>query len=68
MENNNKKNSEPNAQNVQKAGSGYNPGNRDFQRTEEDIDDVSESEKEELEKRKQRTHEASTKPDKNHIG
>lgn len=68
MENSNKKNSEPNAQNVKKESAGYNPTNRDFQRTEEDIDDVSKSEKEELEKRKQRTHEASTKPDKNHVG
>ncbi|HEX5154323.1 MAG TPA: hypothetical protein VFW07_22905 [Parafilimonas sp.] len=46
----------------------YNPGDRDFQRTEEDIDNVSKSEKEELERRKQRIHEGSTKPDKNHIG
>ena len=68
MENKDNKNSEPNPQNVQKASAGYNPGNRDFQRTEEDIDDVSKSEKEELEKRKQRTHEASTKPDKDHVG
>jgi len=46
----------------------YDPKNRDFQRTEEDIDDISRSEKEELEKRKQRIHKASTTPDKNHIG
>jgi len=65
MENTKNKNSAPDAQN---ANADYNPGNRDFQRTEEDIDDVSKSEKEELEKRKQRTHEASSKPDKNHIG
>jgi hypothetical protein len=45
-----------------------NPKNRDFQRTEEDIDDVLKSEKEELEKRKKRTHEGSSKPDKDHIG
>jgi len=45
----------------------YNPADRDFQRTEDEIDDVSKSEKEELEKRKQRIHEGSTKPDKNHI-
>jgi hypothetical protein len=68
MENNNKQNSEPDAQNVQEANKGYNPGDRDFQRTEEDIDDVSKSEKEELEKRKQRTHEGSTQPDKDNIG
>ena len=66
MENNNKKNSEPTAENIQE-NANYNPANRDFQRTEEDIDNVSKSE-EELEKRKQRTHEASTKPDKDHIG
>ena len=65
MEDNNKQNSQPKAQGANK---GYDPTDRDFQRTEEDIDDVSKSEKEELEKRKQRTHEASTKPDKNHIG
>ena len=45
-----------------------NPKDRDFQRTEEDIDDVSKSEKEELERRKERVHEGSTKPDKNHVG
>jgi len=44
-----------------------NPKNRDFQRTEEDIDDVSKSEKEELEKRKERVHQGSTKPDKDHV-
>jgi len=67
MENNNKKNSEPTPENIQE-NANYNPANRDFQRTEEETDDVSKSEKEELEKRKQRTHEASTKPDKDHIG
>jgi hypothetical protein len=46
----------------------YNPANRDFQRTEEDLDDVSKSEKEELEKRKERVHDASTTPDKDHVG
>ena len=30
----------------------YNPADRDFQRTEDEIDDVSKSEKEELERRK----------------
>ena len=65
MEDNKKQNSQPKTQNANKD---YDPTNRDFQRTEEDIDDVSKSEKEELERRKQRTHEASTKPDKNHIG
>jgi hypothetical protein len=68
MEDNKKKNSEPTAENINAASKNSNPANRDFQRTEEDIDDVSKSEKEELEKRKQRTHEASSTPDKNHIG
>ena len=67
MQDNNKQNSEPTPENVQE-NADYNPGNRDFQRTEEDLDNVSKSEKEVLEKRKQRTHDASTKPDKNHIG
>ncbi|MBV9960801.1 MAG: hypothetical protein JO072_01025 [Parafilimonas sp.] len=67
MENDKKQNSEPTSENVN-ANANYNPANRDFQRTEEDIDNVSNSEKEELELRKQRTHEASTTPDKNHIG
>ena len=65
MKNNKKQNSQPK---VQSANQDYDPTNRDFQRTEEDIDDISKSEKEELERRKQRTHEASSKPDKNHIG
>jgi hypothetical protein len=68
MENNKKTNSEPTAENIKKANTGYNAKNRDFQRTEEDIDNVSKSEEEELRKRKQRTHQASTTPDKNHIG
>ena len=63
----NKSKSEPTAKNI-KANTGYNPTDRDFQRTEEDIDDVSKSEKEALEERKKRTHVASSKPDKNHIG
>lgn len=58
------KNKKPEEQNAMQ---GYNPANRDFQRTEKDLDEVSKSEKEELEKRKQRTHEATTKPDKDHI-
>jgi hypothetical protein len=32
---------------------GYNPKDRDFQRTEEDLDDVSKSEKETLEEEKE---------------
>ena len=43
---------------------GYNPANRDFQRTEDDLDNVSKSEKDELERRKKRTAKASTKPNK----
>jgi hypothetical protein len=68
MENNKKTNSEPTAENIKKANAGYNAKNRDFQRTEKDVDNVSKSEEEELRKRKQRTHQASTTPDKNHIG
>ena len=62
MENNKNKTEDQNP------ASDFNPANRDFQRTEEDIDDVSKSEKEELEKRKERIHEASTTPNKNRIG
>jgi hypothetical protein len=63
MENNNNKKNED-----QNPIKNYDPSDRDFERTEEDIDDVSKSEKEELERRKQRIHEGSTKPDKNNIG
>jgi hypothetical protein len=62
-----KKNSKPTAENIE-ANANYNPANINFQRTEKDIDEISGSEKKELEKRKQRTHDASTKPDKEHIG
>jgi len=65
MENKDKKTSEPEAQDINENN---NPANRDFQRAEEDLDDVSKSEKEELEKRKERVHKASTTPDKNHVG
>ena len=65
MEENKKQNGQRNTQN---ANQGYDPTDRDFQRTEGDTDDVAKSEKEELEKRKQRTHEASSKPDRNHVG
>ncbi|MEP6684424.1 MAG: hypothetical protein ABJA35_14240 [Parafilimonas sp.] len=68
MEDNNKKNSEPTPENIKENNANYNPANRDFQRTEEDIDDVSKSEEEELRIRKQRTHQGSTTPDKNHVG
>jgi hypothetical protein len=67
MEDNKKTNSEPTPENIRE-NANYHPANRDFQRTEEDVDNVSKSEEEELRKRKQRTHQASTTPDKNHIG
>ncbi len=42
--------------------------NPDFQKKgEESADDLLQSGKSELEKRKERTHNGSTKPDKNHI-
>lgn len=44
-----------------------NPTARDFQRTENDIDSVSESEREQLNK-EERTELANTKPDKEHVG
>ena len=65
MKKDNDKNSNAKAQ---QSDADYNPANRDFQRTEEDLDNVSKSEKEELEKRKQRIHEARSTPDKNHVG
>lgn len=66
MENNKDKNSEPTPENI-KANANYNPKDRDFQRTENDIDNVSKSEKEELEKRKERLEKGSTTPNKNRI-
>lgn len=66
MKNNKNKNSEPTPENI-KANEKHNPKNRDFQRTENDIDDVSKSEKEELKKRKERLEKASTTPNKNRI-
>ena len=65
MKKNNRQNNKPKMQDAVK---NYDPTNRDFQRTEADIDNISKSEKEELEKRKKRTHEGSSKPDKDHIG
>ena len=65
MKKNNRQNNQPKMQDAVK---NYDPTNRDFQRTEADIDNISKSEKEELEKRKQHTHEVSTTPDRNHIG
>ena len=44
----------------------YNPTDRDFQRTEEDIDAVSKSEKT-FENENKRTEEGNTKPDKDKI-
>ena len=65
MENNNKKtNSEPTPENT---NADFNPTARDFQRTEEDIDSVSESEREHVEENK-RTEQANTTPDKEHVG
>jgi len=51
---------------------GYNPTARDFQRTEEDIDSVSQSEKEELdatdgEDTNKRTEKGNTTPNKNRM-
>ena len=43
---------------------GYNPTDRDFQRTEEDIDNVSKSERDAL---NEKTEKANTKPDKEKI-
>ena len=43
---------------------GYNPTDRDFQRTEQETDQISQSEKEELNKR---TEEANTTPNKNRM-
>ena len=66
MENNEKKNSEPTPENI-KSNANYNPKDRDFQRTEDETYDVSKSEKEELEKRKERLEKASTTPNKNRM-
>lgn len=67
MENNKEKNSEPTPENIKKASANYNPADRDFQRTEQDVDNVDKSEKEELEKRKKRLEKASTTPNKNRV-
>lgn len=56
----NKKTSEPTTESMK----GYNPTNRDFQRTEEDIDNISKSEKDEANKN---TAAANTEPNKNNI-
>ncbi len=56
----NKKTSEPTTESMK----GYNPTNRDFQRTEEDIDNISKSEKDEANKN---TAAANTEPNKSNI-
>lgn len=61
------KNSEPTPENIKKASKDYNPANRDFQRTENETDDVSKSEKEEMERRKERLEKGSTTPNKNRM-
>jgi len=50
----------------QNTDANYNPTDRDFQRTEEETDAVSKSEKEH-ENANKRTEEGDTKPDKNKI-
>jgi hypothetical protein len=42
---------------------GYNPKDRDFQRTEEDLDDVSKSEKETLKEEKENKKSTDKKQD-----
>ena len=67
MENDKEKNSEPTPENIKKANAGYNPADRDFQRTEEDVDNIDKSEKEALEKRNERLEKATTTPDQNGV-
>lgn len=55
-----KKESKPKAENPMK---GYNPTGRDFEFTEEDIDDVNKSELEEIE-RKKKTEQGNTRANK----
>ncbi len=47
---------------------GYNPADRDFQRTEEDVDNVSGSEKEALEKKRKREDKTPRKDNNNGKG
>ena len=61
MKNAKNKNSKPGSQ---VPNGNYNPANGDFQRREDDLDNVSKSEKDELKRRKDRTAKASTKPNK----
>ncbi len=67
MENDKAKNSEPTPKNIKKANAGYNPADRDFQRTEEDVDNIDKSEKEELKKRNERLEKATTTPNKDRV-
>ena len=48
---------------------GYNPTDRDFQRTEQETDSIDQSELDAAEKKEanQNTERANTKPDKNHM-
>ncbi len=46
------------------AGKGSDPTARDFQRTEPETDEISQSEKDEMNRR---TEEANTKPDKDRL-
>jgi hypothetical protein len=55
-----KKNGDPKKENLQ---ADYNPTDRDIQRTDEDIDSISVSEKEDNE----RTERGNTKPDKDKV-
>jgi hypothetical protein len=66
MSDKNKK-SEPTPENTD---ANYNPTARDFQRTEEDVDNISGSEKEQEEKndKNKRTHLGNTTPDKEKMG
>ncbi len=67
MKNTKFKDSEPTPENIKSVGKRYNSANRDFQRTENETDDVSKSEKEEMEKRKERLERGGTTPNKNRI-
>jgi len=51
------------------AGQGYDPTARDFQRTEEETDNISESEVEATNKKEEnkRTEQANTEPNKNKV-
>ena len=60
MEDKNTKVNEP----TQDAMKGYDPTDRDFQRTPEDVDNISKSEKEDADKN---TEKANTEPNKNNI-